>query len=210
MRAVSAARGRGGSARAGAAFRRRAAAEDGFSLPELLVVLVILGVVLGALTTLFVSASTAQLDMSNRFEAQENARVALDRLRREIHCASDVKNMSGGTLAAGSHPGITVRLGPYCVTGSGDVAWCTRASSTPNAWALYRFAPATTDCTTAGGTLWADYLVKPSGQVFSFALPAAGHLTAIGVDLPVDLKPADLAQRYTLRDDIVLRNTPRS
>jgi hypothetical protein len=61
-----------------------------------------------------------------------------------------------------------------------------------------------------GGTLWADYLVKPSGQVFSYSPPSAGHLTAIGVDLPVDLKPADSAQRYTLRDDIVLRNATRS
>jgi len=56
----------------------------------------------------------------------------------------------------------------------------------------------------------ADYLVKANGEVFSYALPAAGHLTAIGVDLPVDLKPADSAQRYTLRDDIVLRNATRS
>lgn len=208
MRAVPAARGRRGLTRAGAAVGRRAAPEDGFSLVELLVVLVILGVVLGALTTLFVSASTAQLDMSNRFEAQQNGRLALDKLRREIHCASVVKNMSGGTLTAGSYAGIRVTLGSYCLTGSGEVTWCTRASSTPNAWALYRITPASTTCT--GGTLWADYLVKPSGQVFSYALPAAGHLTAIGVDLPVDLKPADLAQRYTLRDDIVLRNTPRS
>jgi prepilin-type N-terminal cleavage/methylation domain-containing protein len=208
MRAVSAAHGCKGLTRAGAALRRRAAREEGFSLTEMLVVLVILGVVLGGLTTLFVSASTAQLDMSNRFQAQEHARVALDRLRREIHCASDVKNMSGATLAAGSHAGITVTLGSYCVTGSGDVTWCTRASSTPNAWALYRITPASPTCT--GGTLWADYLVKPSGQVFSYAVPAAGHLTAIGVDLPVDLKPADLAQRYTLRDDIVLRNATRS
>ena len=210
MRAVSAARGRGGLARAGAGFRRRAAAEDGFSLPEMLVVLVILGVVLGALTTLFASASTAQLDMSNRFQAQGNARLALDKLRREIHCASEVKDMSGGTLTAGSYAGIRVTLGSYCATGSGDVTWCTRASSTSGAWALYRFAPAVSSCSSSGGTLWADYLVKPSGQVFSYAPPAAGHLTAIGVDLPVDLKPADSAQRYTLRDDIVLRNATRS
>ena len=37
---------------------------------------------------LFVSASHAQVDMNNRFQAQQNARLALDGLRREIHCAS--------------------------------------------------------------------------------------------------------------------------
>ena len=70
-----------------AAAGRRLAAERGYSLTEMLVVLVILGVVIGALTQLFVSASTAQVDMTRRFEAQQDMRLALDKLRREIHCA---------------------------------------------------------------------------------------------------------------------------
>ena len=49
--------------------------------------LAILVIVIGALTQLFVSASTAQVDMTRRFEAQQEMRLALDKLRREIHCA---------------------------------------------------------------------------------------------------------------------------
>ena len=44
----------------------------------MLVVLVILSIVLGGMTTLFVSASNAQVDQTNRVEAQQEARLALD------------------------------------------------------------------------------------------------------------------------------------
>ena len=37
----------------------------------------------------------------------------------------------------------------------------------------------------------------------------AGLLGTLSVDLPVDLDGADAKQRYRLKDDIVLRNTPR-
>ena len=62
----------------------------GFTLTEMLVVMAILGVIVAGLTQLFLSGSKAEADMSNRFRAQQNARLALDGLRREIHCASDV------------------------------------------------------------------------------------------------------------------------
>ena len=67
---------------------RRLRGESGYSLVELLTVMAILGVVLGGLTALFVGGSNAQLDMNRRFEAQQAARLALDKMRREVHCAS--------------------------------------------------------------------------------------------------------------------------
>ena len=54
-----------------AAAGRRLAAERGYTLTELIVVLAILVIVVTALTQLFVSASTAQVDMTRRFEAQQ-------------------------------------------------------------------------------------------------------------------------------------------
>ena len=71
----------------------------------MIVVLAILVVVLTALTQLFVSASTAEVDMSKRVQAQQDARLALDSLRREIHCAKAV--------TAG-------RAGAYCPTSAHD------------------------------------------------------------------------------------------
>ena len=72
-----------------AAVRQRATDSRGIALTEMIVVLAILVVVLTALTQLFVSASTAEVDMSNRVQAQQDARLALDKLRREIHCANE-------------------------------------------------------------------------------------------------------------------------
>ena len=62
--------------------------QSGYALTELLTVLVILTIVLGGLTALFVSATRAEVDMQKRFEAQQEARLAMDALRREVHCAS--------------------------------------------------------------------------------------------------------------------------
>ena len=67
--------------------RARLRAQAGFTLVELLTVLVIFTVVLTSLVALFVQGSTAQAELGSRFEAQQDARLALDKLRREIHCA---------------------------------------------------------------------------------------------------------------------------
>jgi prepilin-type N-terminal cleavage/methylation domain-containing protein len=98
---------------------RRLAASDGYTLSEMIVVLAILGIVVAALSQLFVSALHAETGMSNRFQAQQNARLALDKLRREIHCA----NLA---TASGVAPwsSVTFALGGYCptsTTGAGAV-----------------------------------------------------------------------------------------
>jgi prepilin-type N-terminal cleavage/methylation domain-containing protein len=192
---------------------RRLASERGYSLSEMLVVLAILGIVLGALTQLVVSASTAQVDMTNRFEAQQDMRLALDKLRREIHCASGVTPLS-------PTPSIVIGLGSYCPTNSTNVpqvTWCTRdkngattnplAPATDPPYSLWRYDGSA--CSGPTGRKWADYLT--TGQVFTgYIAPGSGMLGKLSVNLPVDLTPNDAKQRYVLEDDIVLRNTPRS
>ncbi len=88
-------RGRGCRCRAGMASRLKRirtslARQDGYSMVEFLVVMVILSIVVGSITTVFVSASKAELDMNRRFQAQQQARLSVDKLRREIHCATAV------------------------------------------------------------------------------------------------------------------------
>jgi prepilin-type N-terminal cleavage/methylation domain-containing protein len=200
--------------RCAAAARRRLGAEHGYSLSEMLVVLAILGIVLGALTQLFVSASTAQVDMTRRFEAQQDMRLALDKLRRELHCANTIT----GTLPTTAMPtsSLTISLGSYCPTngtgGATQIIWCTKdknGNAPPGAgapYSLWRYVGSTCSGT---GRKWADYLT--TGQIFTdYILPASGSLGKLSVNLPVDLTPNDTKQRYTLQDDIVLRNTPRS
>jgi prepilin-type N-terminal cleavage/methylation domain-containing protein len=190
-----------------ALLRRRLAANGGYTLSEMIVVLAILGVVLAALVQLFVSASHAQVDMNNRFQAQQNARLALDGLRREIHCASSV----AGTPPTSS---ITITLGAYCPTtgAAASVTWCTKdknGTTPPVAGAapytLWRYTG--TSCS-GTGRQWAGSLT--TGTVFTtYTAPASGNLGSLSVALPVDLTPGDTKQRYELKDDIVLRNTPR-
>src|SRR5213078_4940755 len=119
----------------------------------MLTVLLILGVVMGGLTTVFVSATSADNDMNNRFRAQQTARLALDKLRREVHCSS------AATPAGSATSSITLTLPTYCKTysGSTSVTWCTRSLAT-NRYALYRVNGTT--CT--GGVRWGDYLTSTS------------------------------------------------
>lgn len=93
--------------------RDRIRAEDGYSLVELLIVLAILGIVVGGLTQLFTSGANSEIDQNNRVQAQQQARVALDRLRREAHCASGVTfaNQIGST---GTYATATLTLPSYC------------------------------------------------------------------------------------------------
>ena len=195
------------------ALRRRGAGllrgESGYSLIELLTVLAILGVVMGGLTTVFVSATNAETDMNNRFQAQQGARLALDKLRREVHCAS------AATPAGSNTSTITLTLPTYCKTysGSTSITWCTRNVAT-NRYALYRVNGAT--CT--GGVKWADYLAPSSGAavcsgalcVFNYTAQSTSSLAKLHVDLPANPKPSRSAETYELSDDLVLRNSTRS
>ena len=185
---------------------RRLRRERGYSLIEMLIVLSIMGVVMGALTTLFVQASNAELDMNNRFQAQLSARLALDKMRREVHCGSVA-------TPAGSSSSVTLTLPSYCKTGSGSITWCTRSVAT-NRYALYRVVGSS--CT--GGVKWADYLVPTatapvcSGAlcIFTYTAQSTTSLAKLHVDFPVNVKPSKTVEQYELVDDIVLRNSSRS
>ena len=167
--------------------RRLAEAQDGFTLVELLVVLAILGVVLAGITQLLTSALKSQNDQTNRTQAQQDARLGLDKLRREIRCANGLTTPSGFPAST-----ITITLGSYCPTAGGaaaTVTWCTKDKngvSPPVAGAqpytLWRYTGSTCSGT---GTKWASNLVDkadaPSitaGKIFGAASVPAPSLTA--------------------------------
>jgi prepilin-type N-terminal cleavage/methylation domain-containing protein len=185
---------------------RRLGGERGYSLIEMLTVMVIMGVVMSSLTTVFITASNSETDMNSRFQAQLTARLALDKLRREVHCASVA-------TPTGVSSSVTLTMPSYCKTGSGSITWCTRSVAT-NRYELYRVVGAT--CT--GGVKWGDYLV-PSANVatcsgalciFNFTAQSTASLATLHVDLPVNVRPAKTVERYELVDDIVLRNSTRT
>jgi prepilin-type N-terminal cleavage/methylation domain-containing protein len=181
-----------------ARLRRLVRDERGFTLVELMVTMIILGVVIGGLTTTFASATTAHMELSRRFEAQSGGRLALTTLRREAHCASAV-TLTSSTL-------VTLTLPSGCPTGSTAATWCVRSGSTGNE--LYRIASSTTTCT--GGVRWAEYVDTTSVTVFSLPTVTTGQLDRLRVVLPIDLTPGTAIGRYALEDDIALRNSSRT
>jgi Tfp pilus assembly protein PilW len=171
--------------------------ERGYSVFELLVVMGIMGIVLSGLTTIFVSGSKAELDLNRRFQAQSAARLALDKMRKEIHCAS-------GATSTGSTVTLTMPSG--CKTASNTtVTWCTsQVGTSTTRYRLYRYESSGT-CT--GGVKWADYLTQSS--LFTFTQQSSSSLAKLHVLLPVSLNGSNKG-KYALQDDIYLRNTTRT
>ncbi len=187
--------------------RRRLLGERGYTLVEMLTVMVVLGVVITSLTTVFVSASNSETDMNNRFQAQLTARLALDKIRREAHCASEA-------TPTGSSSSVTLTLPVGCTASGTTITWCTRNIST-NRYGLYRVVGST--CT--GGVKWADFLVSSSTAptcgsptaicAFNYTDYTATSLGKLHVDFPVNIKPSRTVNSYELIDDVVFRNSIR-
>ena len=176
--------------------RLRLGGEAGYSLVEMLTVMVIMSIVFAGITTVFVSGSKAQTDQDNRFQAQLGGRLALDKIRRDIHCASDVTPYATNS--------ITLKLPSGC---GGDVSWCTVAvSGYTNRYRLYRQLG--TSCGSASGIKIADYLTNAD------AFPTFAHasgcscLASLRVDFLISNKGSTV-DAYELTDTIFLRNSTR-
>jgi prepilin-type N-terminal cleavage/methylation domain-containing protein len=172
--------------------RRVATDERGYSLVELIAVMAILVTVVTTVTGLFVSGARAELDLNRRFEAQQAARVAADRLRREIHCAKKIELASPAS--------ITVTLPAHCPTAVGGVETTIVydvVSVSVNRFRLRR-----------AGMRIADHLT--SANVFSWVPPSPAALGKLHLDLSVNVTPEEGWRTWRLQTDVVLRNTTRS
>jgi prepilin-type N-terminal cleavage/methylation domain-containing protein len=165
--------------------------EDGYTLIELLIVMVVLGTILGALTVLFVNASKAEVEMSRRFQAQQDARVAVDRMRREIHCSDQI-------TPTGVSSSITVRLPAQCPTAAGAVTNVTYdVVGSGQRFQLRR-----------NTVVLADYVTEQNA--FNYTAPVTGtSLGKLKITLPINITPSDTVKEWRLEADAVLRNTTR-
>jgi prepilin-type N-terminal cleavage/methylation domain-containing protein len=69
----------------------------GFSLTELLVAAAVLGVIMSGVLFVQMMGQQSYAMGSNRVEAQQNARVALDRMTRELRVAKEVTALGGAS-----------------------------------------------------------------------------------------------------------------
>lgn len=176
--------------------RLAAASERGVTVVELLIVLIILGTVMGALTTLFVRGMRAELDADQRFRAQDQARLAVDRMRREIHCASAIANTASA---------VTVTLPGHCPSAVGGNATSVVYNFQSVAANRYRLRRAVNG---GAAVTIADYIT--SQNAFAYTAPSPTTLGKLAVDFQVNVKPADGWKTWRLQTDIVLRNTLRA
>jgi prepilin-type N-terminal cleavage/methylation domain-containing protein len=184
--------------------RRPVRSQSGYTVVELIIVMAILGVIIGGLTTAFVQGSTAEVDANRRVQSQLQANAAFDRLRRDVHCAS-----SGAVTDSGATLTLT-----GC--SAGTATW--RACGGTNRYALYRNAttcptPISASCDTAppasDGKLYADCLT--SSALFAYTAPsAATSLAKVSVDVLVNANPAKTVEAFELQDTIFLRNSTRT
>jgi len=165
----------------------------------MLTVMVIMSIVFSGITQIFISGSKAQTDQDNRFRAQLSTRIALDKVRKDIHCASD--------LAVGySTSSLTLKLPSGC---GGDVSWCTApVTGYQYRYRLYRQTGST--CSAGTGIQVADYLV--SGAVFPLYAHNVGCscLASLQVDFKLSIRSSNTgADTYELTDTVFLRNSTR-
>jgi type II secretory pathway pseudopilin PulG len=179
---------------------------------ETLVVMTLLLIVIGALADGFTSATKTETDQTARADDQEAARQALDRLRKDIHCASAASvtpNSSGGqTLNLTVNPGYCVAVttgGQAGVNLSDGVQWCTIPIGTSGTrFGLYRTIVHA--CDAADAVFQVDHVTQ--ANVWTPACgPNDSHLQAVAIDLPVNRDAATRPGRtYELTDSISLRN----
>lgn len=196
--------------------------EGGYSLIEMITVMAILGIVLGGIVTLFTAGIRSDADQNARFQAQQDTRLALDKVRRDVHSACTISTPNTYNTWASS---VTLYYAAdNCASGASSVTWCTSASG--STWTLYRVVAAT--CT---GSLVPVASSLTAANIFAYIPPNAHLVTSTSVGagtagtaiatqdasyslprLHVDLtvQKTGASHSYRLTDDIAFRNGPRA
>jgi Tfp pilus assembly protein PilW len=192
-----------------ARLRARLAQEDGMTLVELLWTLGILGFVMTGIIVVFISGLRSEFDMNQRFQAQQEARLALQTMRTDLRGACTM------SVSAGVSANDTVLLGfcsnsttTWSSTPVSYTTWCARSEGgTPVHYGLYRETandPGPGGCATGTtGTREADWLTTAS--VFTPVI-VSGTRPELTVSVPVDADPQNTTGVYKLADTIMLRN----
>jgi prepilin-type N-terminal cleavage/methylation domain-containing protein len=189
--------------RPGLRHRAALACESGFTLIEVLVVMIVLLIVLVPLTGAFVSASNAELDSVARADDQQAARQTLARMRTDIHCASGatVQPTATGYLLNLTE---TASICQGVTTASSGVQWCSASvGGSTTRYAVYRTVTGT--CQASSAVFQVDYVTN--GNIWSLPTCSTGQFPTVAINMPVN---RDIAthpgQTYHLTDTIALRN----
>lgn len=179
--------------------------EGGITLIELLIVMSMLSVLLGATTSMFIGASRAQAFLSKQLQAQNSMHVAVETMRKDVNnaCTETAVSASSVTL---SEPVPTSSSSATVCSSPTSTTWCTSGSG--SSYSLYRY---TTGSTCTSGTLWATNLT--SGSIFTYYAQNANagsySLPLLHIDATVNAAPSTSQTGYRDVDDLAFRNSPR-
>jgi prepilin-type N-terminal cleavage/methylation domain-containing protein len=163
--------------------------EAGFTLPELLVVLIITVILMGGLATIFSLGLTTSKTSTSILGSQSGVVIALDRLDYEARCSSSAKLVSSGA-------GVTLTFPSQCThTSDSTATWCVTGGS------LIRYSNSLT-CSGTGQTLTTNVT---SATPFS-CVTALGDLPSVKAVLTVNTG-ATSATASSGTDTITLENS---
>ena len=114
----------------------RGRGEGGFTLAELLISVAILGIVMAGLLGLLTASRNAYSRGSGTIEAQQNARLALDRMGKEIREAG-YHPWPPDTLPLTCPPGAFPAGGLYPITGGVCLVNCVGHQPSNPCWRFY-------------------------------------------------------------------------
>jgi Tfp pilus assembly protein PilW len=170
----------------------RFAREAGQTTIELLVATALIAIVMVGVVNIFVSGARGGADANARIDAQQNTRLAVDRLEYEGRCATSATLVDSGA-------GVSFALPAQCSHATGTVTWCVASG------VLERFTSAT--CSGSGEAFVSGVT---SDTPFSLPTTPSGDLPSLAISITVDTSN-DSGTSATLDDMITLRNaTPAS
>jgi prepilin-type N-terminal cleavage/methylation domain-containing protein len=202
---------------------RLRADQRGFTLVEMVVVMTILTIILAGLSTSMIAGTNSEVVIAQRQQAQSNARIALERMRLDIHCASGVlgpqENGFGGFTLTLTE---TQNVCPSVTNLPSGVQWCTipYAGSTTR---FQLFRETSGNCDGVGETLLVDFISQPpagwptntattptptdyAGNIWPTSACTTGTLPTTSLDININTDPNHPEGAYELKDAIAMRN----
>ena len=169
------------------------------TIPELLTAMAILAFVITGILVLFVGGLNATTRMNARFQAQQDARLALSSLRYEVGFACSA-------TAAVDQKSVLLVLPDAatnaCSGNTTQVTWCADSANLAAPFGLYRQTGGS--CSASTGVKKAELL--QSNVVFPTYTCTGTTRAQLGVSLLVNANFATSSIPYNLTDTITLRN----
>ncbi len=178
--------------------------ESGFTLPEMLVTMVIMLTVLFALYNIFDMGIRVFRSGSDKVEAVENARLGLEKMEREIRAAYPYNKAGGNTTLLPGFSSSSITFGNdlngnrIIDTTNEQITYSLSGGSPP---ALLRNGQSTSEFVKANGLTF-QYLDKNNNTTNT-----ESNITRVRISLDVEVDRGSFGKRtQTLTTDVALRN----